>query len=164
VASVLNGQQSLDDALSPVPGSDSLWTLGARAISPNPAELLSGNRMREVFDTLKENFDVIIIDSPPALPVTDAVILTAYADAVLLVVAAGQTRRNELKRTAEKLAQANAPVLGIVLNKVTRENGYGAYGGYGSYRYTASSPLASPVPGQNGGPPAPSGRHGVGSL
>jgi succinoglycan biosynthesis transport protein ExoP len=164
VVSVLLGQQSLEQALSPVPGTDGLWMLGARAISPNPTELLSSDQMRAVFDTLKDRFDVIIIDSPPVLPVSDALILTGYADAVLLVAAAGQTRRNELKRTAGKLAQANAPVLGIVLNKVTRENGYGGYGygGYGGYRHTASVALATPViPEQNGGPPASPGRHGV---
>jgi capsular exopolysaccharide synthesis family protein len=162
VVSVLLGQQSLEEALSPVPGSDGLWTLGACAISPNPTELLSSDRMREVFDHLKENFDLIIIDSPPVLPVSDAVILTAYADAVLLVVATGQTRRNELKRTTEKLAQANAPVLGMVLNKVTKQDSYGGYGGYGGYRYSASAPLAaaSLIPDQNG-TSAPPGRHKV---
>ncbi|HEY2277126.1 MAG TPA: polysaccharide biosynthesis tyrosine autokinase [Streptosporangiaceae bacterium] len=170
LVSVLLGQQSLDDALRPVPENDRLWTLGAWAVSPNPTELLSGERMRDVFAALEQQFDLVLIDSPPVLPVSDAVILTAYADAVLLVVAAGQTRRNELKRTVEKLTQTNAPVLGMVLNKVARQSGYG-YGGYGhSYGYSGI-PLATPVPapapatgtssnGKNGLLSASSGRHG----
>jgi polysaccharide biosynthesis transport protein len=164
LVSVLLGQQSLDDALRPVPGNDRLWTLGAWAVSPNPTELLSGERMRDVLTALEERFDLVLIDSPPVLPVSDAVILTAYADAVLLVVAAGQTRRNELKRTIERFAQTNAPVLGIVLNKVARQNGYGDYGH--SYGYSGV-PLITGVPavarnGKDGlQPVAPgtSGRH-----
>jgi succinoglycan biosynthesis transport protein ExoP len=143
LVSVLLGQQSLDDALRPVPGNDRLWTLGAWAVSPNPTELLSGERMRDVLTALEERFDLVLIDSPPVLPVSDAVILTAYADAVLLVVAAGQTRRNELKRTIERFAQTNAPVLGVVLNKVARQNGYGDYGH--SYGYSGV-PLITGLP------------------
>ena len=80
-------------------------------------------------------FDLVLMDSPPVLPVTDAMILSKYADGVLLVVAAGQTRRAELRRAAERFAQASAPVVGVVLNKVTRaRHGYGyGYGGYRPY-------------------------------
>jgi polysaccharide biosynthesis transport protein len=161
--SVLLGQQSLDDALRPVPGNDRLWTLGAWAVSPNPTELLSGERMREVLTALEQRFDLVLIDSPPVLPVSDAVILTAYADAVILVVAAGQTRRNELKRTIERFAQTNAPVLGMVLNKVARQNGYGEYGH--TYGYTGV-PLTPPMTvngrdGKSGLQPVSTGRHGI---
>jgi succinoglycan biosynthesis transport protein ExoP len=161
LVAVLLGQQNLDDALRPVPGNDRLWTLGAWAVSPNPTELLSGERMRAVLTELEDRFDLILIDSPPVLPVSDAVILTAYADAVLLVVGAGQTRRNELKRTIERFAQTNAPVLGVVLNKVARQNGYGDYGH--SYGYSGV-PLLAPVSAvvrdeKSGLQPMPSGRH-----
>ena len=86
--------------------------------------------MRAVIAELAERFDVVLIDSPPVLPVADALILSGYADGVLLVVAAGQTRRAELRRAAEKLAQASAPVVGMVLNKASAQREYGYYGGY----------------------------------
>jgi polysaccharide biosynthesis transport protein len=133
LSSVLTGQQPLDRALSPVPSVDGLWTLGSREVAANPTELLGGNRMRSLVDDLAKRFDIVLIDSPPVLPVADALILSGYADAVLLVVAAGTTRRAELRRAAEKLAQASAPVVGAVLNKATAQDGYGYYGGYQPY-------------------------------
>jgi receptor protein-tyrosine kinase len=132
---VLTGRRSLDEALVPVPEIEGLWTLSTWSVTPNPTELLSGIRMREVIAELTQRFDVVLIDSPPVLPVADAMILSAYADAVLLVVAAGQTRRADLQRTAEKLAQASAPVVGTVLNKATAQDGYGGYGS-GKYGYS----------------------------
>ncbi len=89
--------------------------------------------MRAVVGELSQRFDLVLIDSPPVLPVADALILSSYADAVLLVVAAGETRRGELRRTMEKLAQAGAPVVGAVLNKASAQQGYGYYGGYQPY-------------------------------
>ena len=79
----------------------------------------------------------MLIDSPPVLPVTDAAILSQHADATLLLAAAGQTRRADLHRAAEKLGQVGADILGIVLNKVTRQTGrYYGYGyGYGYQPY-----------------------------
>jgi polysaccharide biosynthesis transport protein len=144
LTTVLLGEQPLEQALRPVPGYDGLWTLGAGAVPPNPAELLGGERAREVFAALAEDFDLVLVDSPPVLPVTDAMILSGYADGALLVVAAGQTRRAELQRTTAKFAQAQAPVLGIVLNEVTRQSGYGGYyGGYGQrYGYPPDRSLA----------------------
>ena len=125
LSSVLTGQQPLDRALSPVPSVDGLWALGTREVAANPTELLGGDRMRSLVDDLGKRFDIVLIDSPPVLPVADALILSGYADAVLLVVAAGTTRRAELRRAAEKLAQASAPVVGTVLNKATAQDGYG---------------------------------------
>ena len=129
LTSVLLGERTLEQALQQVEGYDCLWVLGSGAVPPNPAELLSGPKARQIFATLRENFDLVLVDSPPVLPVTDALVLSAYADSTLLVVAAGQTRRNQLQRTAERFAQAKAPVMGIVLNEVSKGNGYGY--GYG---------------------------------
>jgi capsular exopolysaccharide synthesis family protein len=167
LSSVLTGRQPLERAVIPVAGVENLWTLGTQAIIANPTELLGGNRMRAVVGELAQRFDIVLLDSPPVLPVADAMILSGYADAVVLVVAAGQTRRAELRRTAEKLAQASAPVVGVALNKAASQDGYGYYGGYRSYTaLPASPPAESAKPAHNGrdnkqnGSPVPSGQQG----
>jgi len=130
---VLAGQRTLDETLLPVPGFDRLFLLPAGPVPPNPAELLNGARTREIIAHLESHFDLVLIDSPPVLPVTDAAILSQHADATLLLAAAGQTRRADLHRATEKLGQVGATILGIVLNKVTRQTG--RYYGYG-YGYS----------------------------
>jgi polysaccharide biosynthesis transport protein len=136
LTTVLLGQRSLEDAIRPVPGFDCLHLLPAGQIPPNPAELLSGTRTQRIFADLAERFDLVLIDSPPVLPVTDAVVLSQHADATLLVVSAGQTRPADLHRAVEKLNQVSATVLGTVLNRVTKQSGdrYGYGYGY-SYAY-----------------------------
>jgi polysaccharide biosynthesis transport protein len=133
LSSVLTGEQPLEQALVPAPGIDRLWTLGAGRGVANPTELLADQRMQAVIGELAQRFDVVLIDSPPVLPVADALILSGCVDGVLLVVAAGQTRRADLRRTTEKLAHAGTPVVGVVLNKSTAQDGYGYYSGYQSY-------------------------------
>jgi succinoglycan biosynthesis transport protein ExoP len=137
---VLVGDRSLESAaLMPVAGADGLWVVDTRSIVPNPTEMLGGHRMRSVVSELAGRFDIVLIDSPPVLPVADALILSGYADGVPLVVAAGQTRRGELRRTAEKLAQASAPLVGLVLNKAGAQRDYGYYGGYQSFSRSAKT-------------------------
>jgi succinoglycan biosynthesis transport protein ExoP len=133
LCAVLAGEQPLDQAVAPVPGVQNLWALSARTVVQNPTELLASQRMRTILAELSQRFDLVLIDSPPVLPVADAMILSSYADGVLLVAASGQTRRGELRRTIEKLAQAGAPAVGCVLNKVSALQGYGSYGGYRPY-------------------------------
>ena len=133
LSSVLAGDARLDEAVTPVPDVQGLWTLGTRGILGNPTELLSSQQMRSVLTELAQGFDIVLIDSPPVLPVADAMILSGYADGVLLVVATGQTRRAELRRTREKLSQAGAAVVGAVLNKASEQDEYGYYGGYQPY-------------------------------
>jgi len=166
LSAVLLGQRSLDEALAPVADVEGLWSLSTRSVVPNPTELLSSHRAHGLFSELAERFDLILIDSPPVLPVADAMILTSYADGVLLVVASGQTTRTELQRTSEKLAQANVPIVGMVLNKVATHSGYGRYGRYGAYSRYGSYYSARDADGQSmrgSLPPLSSGtpgRHG----
>ncbi len=140
LTNVLLGQMALEETLLPVPGFGRLSLLPAGPVPPNPAELL--NSAHEIFARLRHHFDVVLIDSPPVLPVTDAAILARHADVTLVLAAAGQTRRADLRRTVEKLNQVNATILGIVLNKVTRqtERNYGYSYSYKAYR-TASTPV-----------------------
>jgi len=142
LTSVLLDERTLEEAVQPVPGFDRLSLLPAGPVPPNPAELLNSARAADVFACLRGHFDLVLIDSPPLLPVTDGAILSRYADATLMVVAAGQTRRGDLHRAMEKLNQVGAVILGIVLNKVTRETlrNYGYSYGYQPYK-AAASPL-----------------------
>ena len=154
LTTVLLGQHTLAQVVQPVQGDRRLCVLPSGPPPPNPAELLSSQGAREIFATLGETFDVVLIDSPPLLPVTDAVLLSRQVDATLIVVAAGQTRRGELRRAADKLEQVSAPVIGVVLNEVTRLGSAGYYSQYGSYE-----PLtAQAEPSLNGHSPASSGR------
>ena len=138
LTSVLAGQQTLEEAVLPVPGFDRLSLLPAGPVPPNPAELLNGASARDIFTRLRNDFDLVLIDSPPVLPVTDAAILSRLADATLMLAAAGQTRRGDLHRAVEKLDQVGATILGIVLNKVTRQTGrnYGYSYAYKPYQYS----------------------------
>jgi len=156
------GEQPVEELIQPVPGDDNLWLLGSGQMPPNPAELLNGRRIQDVFRTLRGMFDLVLIDSPPVLPVTDAVVLAKDVDATLLIVAAGQTSRGDLQRAAEKLAQVNAQVVGLVLNETSRQaSGYGygyQYGYGGTYISDRSLPA---VPAQlNGNGSAPSSHRG----
>jgi len=99
----------------------------------NPPELMGCQRLTELLDSMQSFAGLVIIGSPPLIPVTDALVLCGRVDGVLLVVGAGQTRRRHLGRSAELLQQTEAPVLGAVLNATTAQHhrygyGYGAYG------------------------------------
>ena len=124
-----------------MPGHNRLSLLPAGPVPPNPAELLNVAGTRDILADLRKRFDLVLIDSPPVLPVTDAAILSRHADATLMLAAAGQTRRGDLHRAAEKLDQVGTKILGLVLNKVSRQAGrnYGYSYGYGYKPYRAES-------------------------
>jgi len=99
-------------------------------LPPNPAELLGSQRMRRVIDKLKADADIVIFDTPPAQVVVDAVVLSSYLDATVLVVDVGRSRRGALRQAGEALARANAKVLGVILNRVpglSRSSDHGYY-------------------------------------
>ncbi|MBN1813497.1 MAG: CpsD/CapB family tyrosine-protein kinase, partial [Anaerolineae bacterium] len=107
---------------------EGLAVLPAGELPPNPSELLGSKRLRELLDELAEDADVVVIDSPPVLPVTDAAVLAREVDGVLLVVDAGATRQEVVQRAVEGLRQVGAHLIGVVLNRVpTRRGGYYYY-------------------------------------
>lgn len=85
---------------------------------PNPSELLASERMKQLVEAVRERFAYVIFDSPPVMAVTDAIVLGAHADGVVLCVQGGQTPREVVERAAERLRQSNIPVLGVLLNNV----------------------------------------------
>mgnify|MGYP005793019681 FL=1 len=117
---------------------DNLSILTSGPIPPNPAELLNSQRMQALIASVEQNYDVVILDVPPILAVSDTQALVSHLDGVVLVVKMGQTEKAALKRSVELLKLAHANILGYVMNDVGR-NGDSAYGyGYG-YGYGYSS-------------------------
>jgi capsular exopolysaccharide synthesis family protein len=147
--SVLLGTDPLAEALQPVDGYPSLSVLPSGPPPPDPSELLSSQRTREVIEALRSRCDLVLIDSPPVLPVTDPLVLSTFVDATLLVVSADHTTKRALSRAVELLNQIDAPLMGTVLNEVGPERGYAyGYAGYGNYQ--RGTPSES-EPAANGG-------------
>jgi capsular exopolysaccharide synthesis family protein len=133
--SVLIGQVSLADALQDY-GSTGLKVLTCGPIPPNPAELLQSVAMEKLMGDLRDDFDVVIIDAPPLLPVTDAALLAAQADGALIVLRHGKTTRDQLNHAVERVEAVDAKTLGIVVNMAPARKAGRSYGyGYG-YGYT----------------------------
>lgn len=135
--SVLLGNVALSKALQPVHGQDRLLLLASGPLPPNPAELLSSGRAADLLRNLASQADIVLIDSPPVLPVTDSLVLSQRVDTTLLVSSAGITTRKAAHRAAEMLHQVNAPLVGAVLNRVSEASGYGSY----SARYYTADPV-----------------------
>ena len=130
LTSVVRREVSLSDALQEVPDVPGLWLLASGPLPHNPSELLASDRMADVLAALGDQADIVLIDTPPILPVTDAAVISGRVDATLLVVTAGSTRGRRLARAGEILTQIEAPVLGVVINGVRREESYGYEYGY----------------------------------
>ena len=115
IGAMLTG--STDGHLTPVPNPEGLAILPAGATLPaNPAELLGSKRMSEILALLAEQCDVVLVDTPPVLPVTDAVLLSPVVDGVLVVVEVGNTRRAAAREAVNSLRAVGANVIGAVLN------------------------------------------------
>jgi capsular exopolysaccharide synthesis family protein len=98
------------------------------ALPPNPPELMGSAGMRTLLETLRDQYDVVIFDSPPLSLVTDAAVLAARADGVLVVVRAGYTATTALAYAVEQLRNVQANVLGAVLNDIVWERDAKQYG------------------------------------
>lgn len=135
LTSVLAGSLALEDALteSGVPG---LKLLPSGPIPPNPAEMVGSQRMEALLQELTSRFDLVLIDTPPVLAVTDACAMAPRVDGVLLVVRVNQVGHPQARRAKELLMAVKARILGVVLDGVERQDGDGY--GYYSYYYGSS--------------------------
>lgn len=130
LTTVLVSRVELDEALQTTVHAG-LEVLAAGRTPPNPAELLKSHAMTNVLTQLREMFDIILIDAPPLLPVTDAALLADQADGAILVVRHGRTTVDDVRGAADRLAGVGAEPVGAIFN-MTPSKGGGGYGyGYG---------------------------------
>jgi len=117
---------------------ENLFLLGSGALPPNPAELVGSRKMHHLLSALREQYDYIFIDSPPVMPVSDALLLSQMVDGVVMVVGGQETPKKVVKEACARLSYARAKVLGTVLNKVDLQRSgyyYHNYYYYTPYRY-----------------------------
>jgi polysaccharide biosynthesis transport protein len=134
--SLLLGEVPISQALQTVPWLPRLTILTSGPRPPNPSELLSSERTKEVFDALSAQADIVLVDSPPILPVTDALVLSRWVDGALMVFSANTTTRKQVTRSLAEAQQVGTPLIGAVLNRVRPMGGYGypyRYAYYGDH-------------------------------
>ena len=136
---LLLGETSLSQALRRI--DQNLYLLAAGSRPPNPSELLGAARTDAVIKALEQEFDYVLLDTTPVLPVTDGIVISRIAHGVVFVVSARTTTRGQLRQALGLLRQAEAPILGFVLNGVPLGGRYGYQYGY-AYGYGYAEPGA----------------------
>ena len=122
----------LDDVAAPSlqeTGVENLWLLASGPKPPNPADLLGSRRIDQLLIKLNEMADIILFDAPPVIAVTDAAVLGAKVDGVLLVINAGKTRRDHAERAKELLEKAKVRIIGATLTNAPKDSSLGEYYG-----------------------------------
>jgi capsular exopolysaccharide synthesis family protein len=117
LTSALVGAASVDDLLQPW-GTGQLYVLTSGQIPPNPSELLGSTAMRNLIHGLEQEFDAVIIDAPPLLPVTDAAVLSQHVGGVVIVVGSHKIKHQDLDKSIRALEMVNAHLLGVILNRL----------------------------------------------
>ncbi len=143
LSTVLGGSSTLDEALrSDLDGApDSLSILTCGPVPENPAELLDSSQCRKTMADLRSRFDVVVIDTPPVLPVTDTLILAPQVDGVVMVARCRSTTRNTMHEALSALGRGDTNLLGVVLNEVAIGRGGSNYYGAEYYTYKAKDPI-----------------------
>lgn len=133
LSDLLAGTKSIEEVLQPT-GVDNLQAICSGPIPPNPAELIGSVRFEEIMTELEERCDLVLLDTPPCIPVTDPLIMAARADGVVLVLNAGNTRKNAVRHVCTLLERARARTVGVVFNCVQANKG--GYYYYTYYQYS----------------------------
>jgi capsular exopolysaccharide synthesis family protein len=140
---VLLGRSPVDDVLQRWAGQR-LRVLPSGQLPPNPSEMLGSARMHELLAELRDQADMVIVDAPPLLPVTDAAVLAPSCDGTLLVVRHGRTTRDQVGRALSSLTNVNARLLGTVMT-MTPRGASGSYGYSRGYGYYSSNEDSTPM-------------------
>jgi succinoglycan biosynthesis transport protein ExoP len=132
------------DAIAQRSGIEGLWVITSGPLPPNPAEILESKQMKEILDSIRSNADWVIIDSPPVLAVADAQIIGARCSGALLVIDAGRSRNQAVRRGIETLQHAGVKIYGGALNRLTRQ--HDSYYYYNYYYDSATEGTKPPAP------------------
>ncbi|MBX7081685.1 MAG: polysaccharide biosynthesis tyrosine autokinase [Nannocystaceae bacterium] len=146
LSAYLSGQAGIDAVIldAPEDAPTALKIVPCGGLPANPAELLDAPMFRRALADLRERFDIVIVDTPPVLPVTDPLIISREVDGVIVVARCESTTRGELQRTLAQLAKSDTNVLGVVLNEVdARQERYAYNSAY--YTYRANEAEGEPV-------------------
>jgi non-specific protein-tyrosine kinase len=138
LTSALLQDESMLDGHFQETGIDNLRVLTSGPLPPNPSELLGSQRMQHLIEQLEKEADIVLFDTPPALPVTDAAVLATQADGVLMVADAGKTRRTAARQAAESLRKVGVNLLGFAVNRLPLRGSAGYYYYY-QYYYSGDS-------------------------
>jgi capsular exopolysaccharide synthesis family protein len=134
ISNFLLGSAGLKDLIIPVPDYENFFILPCGPIPPNPAELLLDPKVEEMFDWLRNNFEVVVVDTAPVGMVSDAMTLAKFADCSLYLVRQGHTFKKQVALIDELYQNKKLPKVSIIVNDVKMKAGYGYYG-YGRYGY-----------------------------
>jgi capsular exopolysaccharide synthesis family protein len=136
LTSVLIGERTVQQALQTSPLHRNIDVLASGPRPPNPSELLSLDSTAQIIRSLLNDHDVVFVDSPPVLPVTDALVLSRCVDASMFIAMAGKTSKRQIRRSVERLRQVNSPLIGTIINGVEAEQTYGSLYEYYGYNET----------------------------
>lgn len=131
----LIGKAEISEIIHPVEGVENLYIIPCGAVPPNPAELILGNKLKLLFDQLEQDFELVIVDTPPVGMVSDGYVLGGYADATIFVLRHNYTFKKQLEFIQSVYDDKKLPHMSIVVNDVKAPVGYGNYGGYVQYGY-----------------------------
>jgi capsular exopolysaccharide synthesis family protein len=152
VTDIMMGKMGMEDIMT-TPGIDNLSIITSGTVPPNPSELLNSPRIPSLLAQLKEKFDIVLIDTTPILPATDAAILGSKADGVVIVYQVGKIARGSLKRAKVQMDNVKAKVIGIVLNGLKPEVSldyhdyrYESYYAYGAEQAAPKKKSWIPIP------------------
>ncbi|WP_431473398.1 CpsD/CapB family tyrosine-protein kinase [Ornithinimicrobium sp. W1665] len=142
LTSVLSGEAQLDDVLQRW-GDSQMYVLSGGEVPPNPSELLGSKAMENLFYRLLRDFDFVLVDSPPVLPVTDALVMSRLTGGVLVVVSTA-TRRRHLQEALKTLRTSDVRLDGFVLTKTAHDKSGSYYQYYGSRRQSVQAESEHP--------------------
>ena len=157
MSSVISGDAELPDAIQTTE-VENLWCLPCGPRPNNPCELLTSRRFEELLEILHEQYDFVIVDTPPLLAVTDPSAVASRVDGVLLTIRLSKRTRSEAAKATELLASHGGNTLGVIVNGIGKTRGYGygyggygygGYGGYGGYQYRYNEQYGVSAEGDN---------------
>jgi tyrosine-protein kinase Etk/Wzc len=135
ITNYIVGNVELKEIIYPVPHLENLFVIPCGPVPPNPAELLLGEKVEQLFIELRNRFDTIIIDSAPVGLVSDAITLGAQANATIYIVRHNYTLKKQVQLIDELYQLKKLPHMSIIINDINARSGYGGYYGYGGYGY-----------------------------